>query len=200
MQLDRPVVELLAGLPAWQGIAVIFVGFLALAALVHTLGDRFVRQVTTRIDGDVDDIVLRSLHTALYVSLGLVGAYVATDFYDISPGIAVPLEAGTLSAIILVWMVTLIHLGRRVSTAVPDSKYVDRQMVPILQNVWSAVVSVVGVFLLLVLWNIDITPLLASAGIVGIIVGLAARDTLRTSSARCRCISTAPTAWATTSS
>ena len=178
MQLTRPVVELLAGLAPWQGIPVIVVGFLALAALVHTLGDRFVRQVTARIDGDVDDIVFRSLHTALYVSLGLVGAYVATDFYDVSPGIAVPLEAGTLSAIIVVWMVTLIRLGRKVSTAVTDSKYIDRQMLPILQNVWSAVISIVGIFLLLVLWEIDVTPLLASAGIVGIIVGLAARDTL----------------------
>ena len=170
--------EALAALPVWQGFAVLVASGLVLAALVNVLGDRYMRRVTDRIDGEVDDIVLRAVHTGLYLTLSVGGLYAGTQVYEVSPDVAVPLEAGTLSVVIVVWMLLLIRVGRKVSGAVPDSRYVDRQVVPILQNVWSALVSGVGVFLLLVLWDIDVTPLLASAGVVGIIVGLAARATL----------------------
>jgi small-conductance mechanosensitive channel len=170
--------DALAALPPWQGFAVLVVTGLALAAAVNVLGDRYLRRVTDRIDGEVDDIVLRTVHTGLYLTLSVGGLYAGTQIYEVSPDVAVPLEAGTLSLIIVVWMVLLIRAGRRVSGKITDSRYIDRQVVPILQNVWSAVISGVGVFLLLVLWDIDVTPLLASAGVIGIIVGLAARDTL----------------------
>jgi len=168
----------LSGLPAWQGFGLLIVTSVLLAIAVRGLGDRYLKRLTDRIDGDVDEIVFGGVHTALYLTIGLAGAYVGTRVYDISPGIAVPLEAGTLSVVIVVWAVTLLRVGREASTAVTDSRYIDRQMVPILQNVWSAVIAAVATFLLLVLWNIDVTPLLSSAGIAGIIVGLAARDTL----------------------
>ncbi len=177
MQLGG-IVAWLASLPAWQGFGLLVVTSLLLAVAVRELGDRYLRRLTDRIDGDVDDIVFGGVHTALYLTVGLAGAYVGTQVYDVAPGIAVPLEAGTLSLVIVVWALTLLRVGRKASTVVADSRYIDRQMVPILQNVWSAAVAAVASFLLLVPWNIDVTPLLASAGIAGIIVGLAARDTL----------------------
>ncbi|MDS0278542.1 mechanosensitive ion channel family protein [Halomicroarcula sp. S1AR25-4] len=177
MQLGG-VTDLLASFPAWQGFAVLIIAGLVLGFLVRVVGDRYLKRVTARIDGEVDDIVLRGVHSALYVTLSVAGVYVGTQVYDVSPDLAVPLEAGTLSVIIVVWAVTLMRVGRKASNAATDTRYIDRQVVPILQNVWSAVVAGVSVLLLLVLWEINPTPLLASAGLIGIIVGLAARDTL----------------------
>jgi small-conductance mechanosensitive channel len=178
MQLGSGAVDLLSGLPAWQGFLILIGGGVALALGIRVFGDRLLRQVTPRIEGDIDDIVFRGIHTAMYVTVGLGGAYAAAQIYDVRPAVAVSLEAGTLSVVVVVWMVTLLRIGRRASAVATDSAYIDRQMVPILQNVWSALVSGGGILLLLVLWDIDVTPLLASAGIMGIIVGLAARDTL----------------------
>jgi len=168
----------LGTLPAPQGFALLVVTGLVLVFAVRAIGDRYLKCVTARIDGEIDDIVLTAVHSALYVTLAVAGAYVGARVSDISPDIAVPLEAGTLSIIIVVWTVTLLRIGQRASAVVTDSRYIDRQMVPILQNVWSAVIVGVAVFFLLVLWDVDVTPLLASAGIAGIIVGLAAKDTL----------------------
>ena len=177
MQLGG-IVDGLATLPVWQGFTVLVLAGLGLAVGVRALGDRYLKRLTSRIDSDIDDIVLRGVHTALYLTLAVAGAYAGTRVYDIRPAVAVPLSAGTLSVVIVVWVATLLRVGRQVSTVVTDSRYIDRQMVPILQNVWSAAVAAVGIFILLVLWDVDVTPLLASAGIAGIIVGLAARDTL----------------------
>ncbi len=102
--------------------------------------------------------------------------------------------------VVIVWMVTLLRIGRQASAIATDSAYIDRQMVAILQNVWSALISGGGVLLLLVLWDIDVTPLLASAGIMGIIVGKRPGTAGEQFRGRDRCISTGRTQSATSSS
>ncbi len=87
----------LSGLPAWQRFLVLVGSGVALALVIRVLGDRLIRRVTPHIEGDVDDIVFRGIHTAVYVTVGLGGAYAGAQIYDIRPAIAVSLEAGTLS-------------------------------------------------------------------------------------------------------
>ncbi|MFC7176939.1 mechanosensitive ion channel family protein [Halosegnis marinus] len=147
-------------------------------------GDRVVKRVTKRIEGDVDDAVLGTLHPALYVTIALTGLYYALGPLSLSV-VAVPAEVTTnlertvLSAVVFVWAFTLVRLGRRVSTALTaDREKAEGSVVPIFQNVWTAALIGLTAFALLRLWNYDVTPLLASAGIIGIVVGFAARDTI----------------------
>jgi small-conductance mechanosensitive channel len=78
----------------------------------------------------------------------------------------------------LVWAVTPVRISPVVLEAVTASTYVDRQVVPIFQNAWTAIVAGLSLFLVLTYWNINATPLLASAGVLGVVVGLAARDAI----------------------
>lgn len=165
-------------LPAWQGFLLVVGGSLLVAVLIQVVGDRYVKRITAAIPGEVDDVVLRGIHPALYLTVAVAGAYVGATLFDPAPETAATLRAATLSLVTVVWAVTLVRLGRKVSNAVTDGRYVDRQVVPIFQNVWSAVVVGGASFLLLAFWKVDVTPLLASAGVVGIVVGLAARDTI----------------------
>lgn len=170
--------EAIRTLPDWQGFLVVVGGSVLVAMLLQFVGDRYIRRVTARIPGEVDDVVLRGVHPALYLTVGFVGAFVGVTLFDLATEQAATLLAVTLSLITVVWAVTLVRVGRRVSNAATDSRYVDRQVVPIFQNVWSAIVVGVAGFLLLAFWKIDVTPLLASAGVAGIVIGLAAQDTI----------------------
>ena len=49
---------------------------------------------------------------------------------------------------------------------------------PVLSNVWTLVVLLGGAATLLYVWDIEITPLLGAAGVAGIAVGFAAKDTV----------------------
>jgi small-conductance mechanosensitive channel len=169
----------LAGLPDWQALLLIVVVSLGVARLTQVGGDVLIRRVTRRIDGEVDDVVLRGVHPAGYVTVVLVGAYLAREPIGLSGALDVGVTATILSTITLVWMVTLLRVGRKASRAlVESSEGIDGSVVPIFQNVWTLLVLGVGGFLLLTYWEINVTPLLASAGVLGIIVGLAARDTI----------------------
>jgi small-conductance mechanosensitive channel len=168
----------LLSLPAWQAFPVVILASLAAAWVIQVGGDAVIRRLTVRIDGDVDDVILRTLHPPLYVTVVIVGTYLAVRTLGLAPTIDLPLRSGALTVVAVIWAVTLTRLGRRVSKAATEGDAFDSEVVPIFQNVWTALVVGVGSFFVLSLWRVDVTPLLASAGIIGIIVGLAARDTI----------------------
>ena len=165
-------------LPTWQGFILVVGGSLLLAAAINVGGNLLVPRLTTSIPGDVDDVILGGLHPAMYVTVVLAGAGLGLLLFDLEPATLEAIRNAMLSIVTVVWAVTLVRIGRGVSRRVTDSRYLDRQVVPIFQNVWSVVVVGVSIVLLLALWEIDVTPLLASAGILGIVIGLAARDTI----------------------
>jgi small-conductance mechanosensitive channel len=166
------------GLPPWSAVLVILGGSVAVAWLVRVGGDAVIRRLTARIDGDVDDAVFGTIHPPLYVSVLIGGVYLAAAVVWDLATLGYPVRAGTLSVLVVLWAWTLTRLGRRVATAATDEVSFDRKILPIFQNVWTALVLGASGFVLLTLWAVDVTPLLASAGIVGIVVGFAAKDTI----------------------
>lgn len=168
-----------SGLPDWQAFLLIVVVSTASAFFVNAAGDVLIRRLTRRIPGEVDDIVLETVHPATWVSMLLIGSYLGVTQLSIVDGVFLEnLLAGLLTVLTLIWAVTLSRVGRRVSNEVTAGGYTDQQIVPIIQNVWAFLIAGATLFLILSYWNINITPLLASAGVLGIVIGLAARDTI----------------------
>lgn len=181
MPIEQPwtsVVSSLQALPEWQAFAIIVIAAVFVAGLIQVGGDRLIKRATARIKGDIDDIIFTSIHPPLYVSAILLGALLARDVLSLGENVAFAIEATVLSILVVVWGIALIRIGRRLSNELTTDETRGKSVVPIFQNVWSAVIIGGGAYLLLAFWNIDVTPLLASAGIIGIVVGLAARDTI----------------------
>jgi MscS family membrane protein len=157
----------LATLPRWQTLAVIVLASVLVARAVQVGGDAFIRALTTRIEGEVDDVALQTVHPALYISALLAGAYFARAPLALDAALDADVAAVVVSALVLVWMATLVRLGRRVSKTITaaESTTAERSVVPVFQNVWSAGIIALSSFALLRVWNYDVTPLLASAGI-----------------------------------
>ncbi|WP_459191170.1 mechanosensitive ion channel family protein [Halosimplex sp. J119] len=165
-------------LPRWQGVLVVVGVSLLSARLIQVGGDLAIRRLTRQIPGDVDSIVFRSVHPALYVSVVIAGLYLGVRLLVDVPAWVDPSHAATMTLITVVWAVQLARMGRGVSAELTSDDRVGNRMAPIFQNVWSAVLLGASAFLVLWYWRVDVTPLLASAGLVGIVVGLAARDTI----------------------
>lgn len=174
----RAFTEWVTTLPDWQAFLVIVGSSLLAAAVTHVCGDVALKRLTSHIPGDVDDIVLQNAHVAIWSSVGLAGLYFGAGQLDIRASYLQTAHATTLTAITLIWAWTLARTAPAVLERVTESNYLDQQVVPIVQNVWNAVVAGLSLFLILSFWNINVTPLLASAGVLGIVVGLAARDTI----------------------
>ena len=67
--------------------------------------------------------------------------------------------------------------GDEIIERVVAEKY-DEELAPIAENVWDVTVAAVFVLLVLDQWGISVAALLAPAGIIGIVVGFAARESV----------------------
>jgi small-conductance mechanosensitive channel len=179
-----PLLDGLGSLPAWQATALLLSLSLGGALALEVLGVRLARRLVTRTETPFDDVVFEELRLPLVVTVVLAGVYALTRVDSVAAAtlldartLAVFFGRPSLSIIALVWARALNRVVNRLVEAVEDRG--DRfDFAPVLSNVWTLVVVVGTVAALLSLWEYDVSPLLAGAGIAGIAVGFAAKDTV----------------------
>jgi MscS family membrane protein len=160
----RQVVPLALG-----GLAFAWVVWYATGSVLHRL--------VQGTDTAVDNVVLDHLRVPVTITVVAGSALAVTPVIDGLPTVVFGVRASVLSVLVLVWGRTLVGLGNDLIELVESASDIH-ELVPIIENLWKFVVSVGGLFLLLSVWRIDVTPLLASASIAGVAVGFAARDTV----------------------
>jgi MscS family membrane protein len=164
------------------GGIIIVVAFAILAWLVDLILDRVLTSLVRKSKFHLDDAILSVLHRPIWLSIVLLGAITAVQW--ISPREPYPfiLAAVLKSLLVLIWAFAI----NRVVLRVADdwihhwraSGRHGTEMIGLGGNLVRLVVLAGGIFLFLSLWKINITPLLASAGIAGVAVALAAKETL----------------------
>jgi MscS family membrane protein len=161
---------------------ILMVVFLAAAKLVDLFLDRVLLRLARKSKFRLDDAILKVLHRPIWISVVLVGALIAVRYVGPRPPFAFVLVALLKTFLVFLWGLAFSAVIRRVTTDwIAHWRQTARQGVEIIRlggNVARILVLVGAVFLLLSLWHINITPLLASAGIAGIAVALAAKETL----------------------
>jgi small-conductance mechanosensitive channel len=168
-------------LPWVRAVAAVLVSALV-ARIVDVLISRFLMRLALRTNTDLDDEVIELLHRPIFVSVILVGLHIAVKLLEWSPGIERVLIALIQTGAILVWTgagfrltsTTLTGLSRLADRVT----WIEARTLPLFDNLSKIVVLSAAIYCLLVTWDLDLSPWLASAGIMGIAVGFAAKDTL----------------------
>jgi small-conductance mechanosensitive channel len=178
------VTRLLDGLTATQATVVVLVLSLGAALVVEMVVIRGAARLVRRTDTEFDNIVVRNVRWPLVISVALAGIYVLTRTPAVVESTLVTADQldtffgkPSVAVVIVVWAWALNNL---VNEGVEEVKARgDRfDFAPVFSNVWTLVVAVGTVAGLLRLYDIDITPLLGAAGVAGIAVGFAAKDTV----------------------
>ncbi len=138
-------------------------------------------RLARRSSNDFDDQFIRLVHRPIFVSFVLLGLGLATRRIGL-PESAEFVTLGALKTVaIFVWYQAvsgLMHLAVRVIARKQDVKLVQTGMLSLVHNTLKVLlVAITGYFLFLA-WKIDVTAWLASAGILGLALSFAAKDTL----------------------
>lgn len=161
----------------------------ALAVLVLSLGaarladvllSDLVRRITRRTVTDLDDRIIQLLHRPIFFTVLLVG--IRLSLHELVAGEDVPIwsERVLFSIIVVIWShssIRLFGVTLRWLATRPRS-FVHARTLPLFVNLMKILVVGAGSYLVLVVWDINVSAWLASAGIVGIAVGFAAKDSL----------------------
>ena len=177
----RPYLGLFGDNVWLQAIIVMFASL-----LVAWIFNRFVsaalRNLVARTRFKFDDHLIDHLHNPIYTSVILVGTTLAVNLLKIGDPFDSIIYSVLLTIAYFVWTVFLIRVTRSVLRSIADNdQYVavlHPQTLPLFENIVFITIIVLSVYIIFTAWNVDMTAWLASAGIVGIAVGFAAKDTL----------------------
>jgi len=176
----RPLYELISANPWIQGIIVILITFTS-ASLFTWLTFRILASIARRTRFQIDDHIIQLLRPPIYFTLVVTGltAGIALMPFD---GWKVYLIRGIRTVGIIIWVIFFSSLSslllQRVAGLSNKFNFIQHRTVTLFDNLAKIVIFGAGVYAFFVAWHIDMTAWLASAGIAGIAIGFAAKDTL----------------------
>lgn len=161
---------------------VIIVVFAILARLVDWMLSGSIRRATRKSHTEFDDRLIQILHRPVFATVALVGVLIATHRLELDADperIAVTIIQ---SLLVLIW----IWFGLRFTRLLLETmtrredrfELVQSTTEPLLANALAVVLFLVAIYSILIIWDINITGLIASAGIIGLALSFAAQDTL----------------------
>ncbi|NDY43050.1 mechanosensitive ion channel family protein [Dissulfurirhabdus thermomarina] len=164
------------------GALVLLAAYLAAAKLADLFLDRVLRRLAGLTPFRFDDRLLAFAHRPLVWTVALLGGLHVAARYAPGPPWGAVLLPLLKSAILVVWWAALVRAvtwasDRRLPAAAAGGK-VGVDFLYLVKNVVRVALVVLGLLWLLAIWRVNLTPLFASAGIVGIAVALAAKETL----------------------
>jgi MscS family membrane protein len=161
---------------------VIFGGAVVLALIVRLLFVRVITVFTHKTVTDVDNRVFTELRGPVTWTIVLVGVIIAYHEFQ-APDQVNYFVLGIIETVLaLVWAMTVMRIGRIllgvVSGMVDKIKWIEPRTLPLFDMILTVVVVGGFLYAICLAWSIPLTSWLASAGVLGIAVGFAAKDTL----------------------
>ncbi|MCG8054695.1 MAG: mechanosensitive ion channel family protein [Candidatus Thiodiazotropha endolucinida] len=180
-QMLGPVMEIFGGYPWVKGI-LIFLFFILIARLLTWVFLPIIRRLAARTASHVDDKIIMMLKAPLFWTVTLIGLLVATTVSSLGDQINKILLSAVTSVLVFLWMLFAIRLSKLLlqvaSSRANDHAVIRPQTLPLFTNLFAITFFIFAVYFIFQAWHIDMTAWLASAGIIGIAVGFAAKDTL----------------------
>ena len=143
---------------------------------------RFLKRLARKTRTDIDDQVLDLLERPMYWSALLVGWHWALRLLHVSHRVELHSKSAFQTLAIIIWGIALVRGGRlalhHIAARDKPEALIQTRTVPLFDVLWKTGVIGGAIYLVMVAWRIDIGAWLASAGIVGVAVGFAARDSL----------------------
>lgn len=161
--------------------AIIAAIFIIIGKIADWVISGIIGRIASRSSNNFDDELVGLIHRPVFLSFVLLGLGLATRRIGM-PDAPTFITLGILKTIaIFVWYSTLnslLVLFVRAFSRTHDSRIMQTGMLSLLQNVMKIVLVALAGYFIFLAWNINVTAWLASAGIVGLALSFAAKDTL----------------------
>lgn len=177
----RPFIELFGGNLWLQGLAAIVVTF-TVASLITWLLFKLLRRITNRTQFLIDDQIVLLLRPPVYYTLLVSGISYGLSVMPLSGSVETMTTRCIQSLGVVVWIIFFIRLASlllgRLAALSDRFTFIQLRTLTLFDNAAKVLIFSIGIYAIFVIWKIDMTAWLASAGIAGIAVGFAAKDTL----------------------
>src|SRR5680860_99711 len=162
----------------------ILISFFIIAQIVNFIFKKVFLFFTSKTKNSFDDDLITALNMPIFYSVVLFGAFQAFNYIGILSIFSDDFSKIIKSLAIMIWMYAIANIVNVIITdlgfkfAARTKSTLDDELMPLFKKLSGIVIYFAGIMILLKIWNVDITPLLASAGIAGFVIAFAAQDTI----------------------
>jgi small-conductance mechanosensitive channel len=137
--------------------------------------------LTRRTSTAYDDQLVKIMHQPVRITVLLIGLGVATRYLSLPDYLTILVTTVLKTLGILVWSIFAIRfVGLTLTNMAAEDRlgFIEPRTKPLFDNVARIIVVAIAIYFVFQSWGIEVTAWLASAGVIGIAVGFAAKDTL----------------------
>jgi len=162
---------------------ILILSFVA-AQITNFLFNKVFIVFTAKTKTDVDDKIMEILNMPIFYSVVLFGAYQSFIYINILSKFSDKFAGIIQSVAVIIWTYAIAKLVKIIISelgfkfAAKTKSTLDDELMPLFQKLSNLIIYFAGIMIIFGIWNIDITPLLASAGIAGFVIAFAAKDTI----------------------
>ena len=173
--------DFLAAYPIVLALVVVVVG-VSLAVVGRAIVLHSGARLTSRTSASLDQKLLRIAANVAALIVAYLAVVLAVQVLGLPERAEQVVIRILLSLLVLRLMKSAMraaHVGLEILSLVRDRfAIVEERTIPLFDLMLTVIIVAIAAYALLQVWNIDATAWLASAGVIGIAVGFAARDTL----------------------
>ena len=184
---DTIVEQFSAGAEPWYARPIILalgiiVGSFIVAQVVDWIVSSTVRVLAKRTKTEIDDRLIDALHGPVVKTVVLIGLWYACEQLQGESAEVMWVHRTIVTIGILVWLFASLRISGLVLRALAGNQSrfqtVEERTLPLFDNLGKILLFGVAGYLLIKAWELDATGWLASAGVAGLALGFAAKDTL----------------------
>ena len=167
--------------PYLAALIIIFIS-IVLAKIVDLIFSSLFPRLVSRTSTNLDDQFIRLLHRPIFASVVSIGLFISLDILGLDETQKKVVGGIIQTILIFIWLGFGLSASRLLLSAMSRHQqrfeFVQETTEPLLKNAVAVLLLLAGAYAIMVAWNINVTGLVASAGIVGLALSFAAQDTL----------------------
>jgi small-conductance mechanosensitive channel len=160
------------------GAVIIAFATIVAASMARLMGRRIALALSRWSGLGISVQLFEIIRGPLWVSVALVGILAEVNWIMPPARVDFLVSGAAKTGLAIIWIIVLGQTLKLASSRLSGYYPGASEFLRLSENIGLAAVGIIGGLMVLAVWQINLTPLLASAGIAGLIVGLAAKDTL----------------------
>ncbi len=149
--------------------------------IVKLIVRRVLKPLALRTKTKIDDLIVKSISSVIFYVVLAVGFKIGFQHFDFASTALNSIIDTLLITIVTVLAVRIINdfvEHWKTGWATKTESTADDRLIPLIEKILKALVIIIAVIFVFDVWNVNITPLLTTAGIAGIAIALAVKDSL----------------------
>ena len=166
--------------PALKSIFIVLLSIIS-AKVVDIIFTIVFKKIVDKTDTELDNKIIYLLHRPIFYSVLFVGIIIAVKTASLPEYIDFALIGVFKTLTILIWFFVgtkILVISTDWASTRKSNRLFQKNTLPLFNNLGKITIGLFAGYFIFLSWDININGILASAGVLGVVLGLAAKDTV----------------------